>query len=262
MLFSGHLLRYPGHVMQHRRKPLPPPPAPAGTWIQTERALHERWAQFLGLRGATAASRVMHLLLARLRDVDGTHNAVVISNRTLAQLLGCDERTVRRGIAMLQQHRWIEVRQIGERGTVNAFIINDRVAWFGERDDLKYSIFSAAIVLSADEQPDKDELGQQAPLHHLPTMLPGERQLPSGEGLPPPSQPSLPSLEPDLPARIIVDPAALAAWSGRPRNDRLRLARRVVALQHDAGEIALEASQLADKPAQLLAEATRLGLRF
>ena len=211
MLVSGHALRHIGHVMQHRRQQLSPPLAPAGTWIQTERALHERWAQFLGLRGATAASRVMHLLLARLRDVDGTHNAVVISNRTLARLLGCDERTIRRGVAMLEEHRWLEVRQIGERGTVNAFIINDRVAWFGDRDSLRYSSFSAAIVLSAEEQPDKEELGRQAPLHRLPTMLPGERQLPVGDGLPPPSQPSLPSLEPDLPARQLDIEDTIAA---------------------------------------------------
>lgn len=42
---------------------------------------------------------------------------------------------------MLAEDRWIEVRQIGENGTVNAYIVNDRVAWFGPRDGIRYSLF-------------------------------------------------------------------------------------------------------------------------
>jgi len=41
-------------------------------------------------------------------------------------------------------------------------------------------------------------------------MYPGERQLPIGDGLPPPSQPLIPGMEPDLPARRVdADPAQL-----------------------------------------------------
>lgn len=174
-----------------------PEKAPKGTWIQTERAQHERWAQFLGLKGATAASRVMHLLLARV----GEHNAVVVSQKTLASLLGCDERTVRRAVAMLCAHNWIDIRQIGDRGTVNAYVINDRVAWSGKREGLRYSLFSAAVVVSDAEQPDRERLEDLPPLHRVPSVFRGERQLPSGDGLPPPSQPFLDGLEPDLPAR-------------------------------------------------------------
>jgi hypothetical protein len=139
----------------------------------------------------------MHLFLARL----GEHNAVVISQRTIASLLSCDERTVRRAVSMLAEHDFIEIRQIGDRGTVNAYVVNDRVAWVGARDGKRYSLFSAAVVVSADEQPDLEKVGQQGPLKRLPMMHLGERQLPTGPGLPPPSQPSLGGLEPDLPAR-------------------------------------------------------------
>jgi len=174
---------------------------PHGTWVQTERAAHEAWAQFLSLRGALAASRVMHLMIARM----GENNAVIISQKTIASLLSCDVRTVRRAISMLRDNRWIEVRQIGDRGTVNAYVINDRVAWTGKRDDIRYSLFSAAVVLSDQEQPDRDELGQQEPLRRLPSLYRDERQLPSGNGLPPPSEPSLPGMEPDLPSRQLDD---------------------------------------------------------
>jgi len=38
-------------------------------------------------------------------------------------------------------------------------------------------------------------------LRRLPTLYPGEQQLPSGEGLSPPSQPHFDGMEPNLPAR-------------------------------------------------------------
>jgi hypothetical protein len=139
----------------------------------------------------------MHLLAKRV----GEHNAVIISQGMIAHLLGAHRRSVNRAIALLEADRWLEVRQIGDRATVNAYVLNDRVIWHGSRDGLRYSLFSAAVVVSADEQPDRDELGTQPPLRRLPLMQPGERQLPTGDGLPPPSQPAIPGMEPDLPAR-------------------------------------------------------------
>jgi hypothetical protein len=67
-------------------------------------------------------------------------------------------------------------------------------------------------------------LDQQPPLRRLPKL--GERQLPAGPGLPPPSQPFFDGLEPDLPATgapeeqsedtlMISDP--LAGLNGKPR---------------------------------------------
>src|SRR3546814_3237535 len=50
-------------------------------------------------------------------------------------------------------------------------------------------------------------LGKQEPLRRLPPI--GERRLPHGDGLPPPSQPFLDGIEPDLPAteQQNLDPA-------------------------------------------------------
>jgi hypothetical protein len=133
----------------------------------------------------------------------GDHNAVVMSQGTMAELMGRHRATVQRALKDLEAGNWIEVRQIGDRGTVCAYVINDRVAWQGHRDGLRYSLFSAAVVLSETEQPDRASLGSQGGLQTLPTLFPGERQLPSGEGLPPPSEPPLPGMEPDLPARAL-----------------------------------------------------------
>ena len=138
----------------------------------------------------------MHILTARV----GEHNAVVVSQKTLAELMKCSRRTVQRAVDVLVQDRWIELRQIGENGTVNAHIINDRVAWSGKRDGIRYSLFSAAVIVSDEEQPDREQLGSQQPLRRLPSLFRDERQMPSGDGLPPPSQPFLSGMEPDLPA--------------------------------------------------------------
>lgn len=167
----------------------------SGTWVQTERAAHEAWAALL--RDSPRAAEVMHLLVARV----GPHNAVVISQQTLATLMNRSTDTVKRALNVLKAGNWVEVRQIGDRGTVNAYVLNDRVVWSGSRDGIRHSLFSATVVASSVEQPDKDTLGKQPPLRQLPTLYAGENQLPTGQGLPPPSQPSIDGLEPDLPTR-------------------------------------------------------------
>lgn len=77
-------------------------------------------------------------------------------------------------------------------------MVNDQVAWSQKRDNLRLSLFSASVVADADDQ-DQATL-EPIKLRRIPTLYPGEQQLPSGPGLPPPSQPFLNGLEPDLPA--------------------------------------------------------------
>ncbi|WP_414900774.1 helix-turn-helix domain-containing protein [Sphingomonas flavalba] len=151
------------------------------------------------MRDSPNAAMLMHLLVARV----GEHNAVVVSQKTMAKIMGRHVNTVKTAFKTLRDRNWIEIRQVGERGTVNAYIINDRVAWTGKRDGIRYSLFSAAVVLSDAEQPDRDQLGHQEPLRRVPSLLQDEQQLPSGDGLPPPSEPTFPGMEPDLPATKI-----------------------------------------------------------
>lgn len=163
-----------------------------GQWVQTERKAHEAWAALI--RKSPMAAQVMHILTSQI----GEHNAVVISQKNLARLVQGSERGVRDALTLLKEDNWIEVRQIGGRGTVNAHIVNDRVAWSGKRDGIRYSLFSANVILSDDEQPDIEQLDKQKPLRRLPMI--GEHQIPNGPGLAPPSQPDLPTMEASLPA--------------------------------------------------------------
>lgn len=175
-----------------------PETKPHGSWVQTERAAHEAWMNLIAK--SPVGAQVMHALTARL----GEHNAVVISQVALARIIGRSERAVRTAINVLKEDNWIEVRQLGNAATVNAYIVNDRVAWTGKRDGIRHSLFSATVIISDTEQPDRDSLGNQAALRRLPALYPGEHQLPAGDGLPPPSSPALPGMEPDLPATRII----------------------------------------------------------
>lgn len=174
-------------------KAMPAVPPPRGTWVQTERAAHEAWAALIDQ--SPQAAKIMHILTARIED----HNAVVISQDLLAKLAKASRRTVQRALTVLRDGHWIDIRQIGPNGTVNAYVINDRVAWADRRDNLRLSIFSATVIVDADEQPDQESLDNLPALHRLPALFEGEVQLPSGPGLPPVSQPFLGGMEPDLP---------------------------------------------------------------
>lgn len=59
--------------------------------------------------------------------------------------------------------------------------------------------FTARVLTTAAEQDQATLTGPE--LKRIPHLMhPGERQLPSGPGLEPPSQPSIDGLEPDLPS--------------------------------------------------------------
>lgn len=175
---------------------------PIGAWVQTERAAHEEWLSLIDR--SPLAAKLMHLLVARMSE----YNAVIISQATLAELVGATRQGVQKALSLLVRDRWIEIRQIGQTGSVNAYITNARVAWSGPRDGIRYALFHAAVVASSREQPDAAELDTLPPLRRVPELFPGERQLPAGDGLPPPSEPALPGLEVDLPAMRRTAPTA------------------------------------------------------
>jgi len=161
------------------------------TWVQTERAAHEAWAGLV--RTNQRAAALLHVLVAHMDQ----KAAVVASRATLAQLVGYSEATVKRAVADLRADNWIDVVQLGGKGGVNAYLVNSRVAWADSRNRLGTAAFTARVLVRQVEQ----ELPiLDAPLRRIPTLYPGERQLPAGAGEDPPSQPSIEGLETDLPA--------------------------------------------------------------
>lgn len=165
------------------------------TWVQTERATHEAWGR-LTTRSPRAAA-MAHFLVAHMERT----GAVVASYATLAKITGMSVATVRRALDDLKADRWIEVVQIGGKGGANAYVINSRVAWALGRDKLHMAAFTARVIADAEEQPQLDD----TPLRRIPTLHPGELQLPTGPGEDPPSQPSIPGMEPDLPSLSVQE---------------------------------------------------------
>jgi len=161
-----------------------------GNWVQTEREAHEAWAKLI--RKSPKAAELMHLITARIGD----HNAVVMSIPTIMSLMGASRPTVIRAINLLREDLWVQTVQIGGSGTANAYVVNDKVAWTGARDGIKFSLFSASVIVSSSDQ--ADQIDEQKPLRKLARI--GEFQIPIGDGLPPPSQPFLDGFEPDLPS--------------------------------------------------------------
>jgi hypothetical protein len=163
-----------------------------GQWVQTERKAHEAWASLIARK--PRAAMLLHHLVAQM----GHQNAVVISQKTLAKLTGVTDRTVRSAIADLVAERWISIVRLNGPGTVAAYVVNDRVAWGQPRDELRLSVFSAMVVADFEDQ-DVSAL-DHVELRRIPALYPGERQLPTGPGEDPPSQPHLPGMEQDLPS--------------------------------------------------------------
>lgn len=171
-----------------------------GHWVQTERKAHEAWAGLIARK--PRAAELLHHLVAQM----GHQNAVVIPQAVLAKLMNRSVDTVQRAVKDLVAERWIQVVRLG-RGKEAAYVVNDRVAWGQPRDQLRLSVFSASVVADFDDQ-DEALLGH-GDLRRIPTLYPGEQQLPSGPGEEPPSQPAFPGFEPDLPA--------ITEHNGQPR---------------------------------------------
>lgn len=172
-----------------------PGPGPEGQqWVQVPRKSMEAMAVLMGQ--SASAARLLVKITARMGD----HNAIVASNQTLSDLSGLSLATVKRALKTLQDQKWVNILRLGPTGTVRAIVVNDQVAWFGPREGLRHSLFSAAILVSEAEQ-DPVEMAANGPLYEVPAIYRGEMQLPTGDGLPPPSEPPLPGLEVDLPAR-------------------------------------------------------------
>jgi hypothetical protein len=162
-----------------------------GQWVQAKRKAHEAWAQLIARKPRAAA--LAHILVANMQH----QTAVVVPQPVLAKLMGCSVDTVQRAIRDLVAERWIQVVRLG-KGKEAAYVVNDRVAWAQSRSDLRLSTFSATVVADIEDQ-DSATL-DSTDLRRIPTLYPGERQLPTGPGEDPPAQPSISGMEPDLPA--------------------------------------------------------------
>ena len=170
------------------------------TFVQTERQAH------IKLGKLTANHPAAGMVLNTLVGLMDRQCAVCISHDTLAKMLGVHKNTIKRGLGVLKQGKWIQQVQIGARGTINVYLVNSRVAWADRRENLKLSRFHAVMIVDADDQDEQTMTLQVDDMQKVPYVIPPEQPLPTGE-LEPGDQDHFPGLEPVLEARPDVEPS-------------------------------------------------------
>ena len=111
-------------------------------------------------------------------------NAYMASQQSIGKALGVTSRAVKTAVSVLQEARFVQVVKIG---TANAYIVNTKVAWQGNRG-ARFAHFHADVVAYENEQPAGREIDDDTPLIPLPVLEEGERLLVNNDEIDPPDQ--------------------------------------------------------------------------
>lgn len=168
--------------MPHPMKPLQKNPA---DFLQVTRGYLKDMRELA--KRSPAAHQVLWLLAERMNRT----NAVVISQKTMGQILGYSRATLSRAITLLKNECWV---QVVTTGTSNAYIVNSKVLW-RDHGGKRYASFFAEVVVSEEEQAHPIEQWDGVELRNLPILSATEQVLVTEEDLPPPDQKDL--LPPD-----------------------------------------------------------------
>lgn len=164
--------------MSHQMKPISKDPS---DFLQVTRG-YVRAMRELSKR-SPAAHQVLWLLAERMNKT----NAVVISQKTMGQILGYSRSTLNRAISLLKEECWL---QVVATGGSNAYIVNSKVLW-RDQSGKRYATFFAEVIVSADEQAHPVEDWDNIELKHMPILRGKEIPIVGNEPLPPPDQQDL-----------------------------------------------------------------------
>lgn len=160
-------------------------PGPAHFAMVEKQALHNLDSL---MREDMNAARLIVSLIRLLEP--GSGGVVVISRKTIQELLGVSESTVARCLRTLSNGGWVQRMRIGG---AYALAVNKTVAWVGPRGEMERAVFSATVVASRSEQ-DEEALNPPA-LKQLLMTQPDESTLLTGE-VDPPTQELIQDFEP------------------------------------------------------------------
>lgn len=157
-------------------------------FVQTERQAHEAWFSLTLTKPLAAA--ILHKLVALLDDKNG--GIVVISNNTLASMIGCHERTIRRATHDLEEGQWLQKIKLSK--TVQGYAINSAVGWCGfVSDKANLAAFTATVIVPQEDIP------APVQLRRIPVLYPpGEVATPRETGGESGSQMLIPGTEPSV----------------------------------------------------------------
>lgn len=135
------------------------------SFVQIERSSLLPWEKLIATDAV--AARLMMRLLGKMNR----RNAIVISQTTLAKLLGVSRATITRAVRVLREGQWLQQVKVGNMAVL---VVNHAVAWSDSRELRgKFSSFEALVVADADEQ-DALTLALTGPLNTVPFIIPPE----------------------------------------------------------------------------------------
>lgn len=149
---------------------------PTFGWLQFEKkALKE--LQVLAIKSPAAMGTLMYMINRMSRS-----NALVVSQKAMADELDITRESVNRAVKHLVNHNFL---QVIKAGGASVYVVNSRVAWQGVRGG-RYAAFQADVIAVESEQ--TGELDDLPPLKSVPRLYDGERLLVGNESIDPPDQ--------------------------------------------------------------------------
>ncbi len=151
--------------MVHAVVPMPKEKPPTYGWLQVEKKSVGE-LQKLAITSPAAMGTLMYLINHMSRS-----NALVVSQKAIAEGIGIKRETVNRAIKYLNEHNFV---QILKAGGSTVYVVNSKVAWQGERG-ARFAAFGADVIAIESEQDDA-VIDDETPLKQVPVLgdEPGE----------------------------------------------------------------------------------------
>lgn len=146
-------------------------------WLQIEKKA-AREMQQLAMKSPVAMGTLMYMVNNMSKS-----NALVVSQKAIADELGATREGVNRAIKLLNEHSFIQVIKVG---SASVYVVNSKVAWQGNRGE-RFANFHADIRAVESEQID-GVIDNKENLKPVPFLVEGERYLVGNEEMPPPDQ--------------------------------------------------------------------------
>jgi hypothetical protein len=116
---------------------------PLQGWTQTDVIAHDQMWR-LGVQSPMALPLLHYMISHMVRKT----TIFVASAKTLANELGCSDRTIQQAVKVLKNYNFLQVLK---SGNANVYVINSQVAWRGSRG-MRHATFDATIHVSEVEQ--------------------------------------------------------------------------------------------------------------
>lgn len=145
-------------------------------WLQLEKKAAKA-LQELAIRSPAAMGTLLYMV-----NNMGRSNALVVSQKAMAEALGISLKSVGNSVKLLNDHHFIETIKIGNMAV---YKVNSRVVWQGNRG-ARFAHFGAEVIALENEQ--TQPIDGLPDLQPVPVLGDGERVLIGNEATDPPDQ--------------------------------------------------------------------------